>query len=86
MIWMAGAGSLLLLVLMAIGLVDVARSRDTMETPQLVIWAIVIILLPVIGLVSYLLWRIARSDAMVESMDFQDEHSSKGQSYPPVGR
>ena len=86
MVWMAGAGSLLLLVLMAIGLVELARNRDKMETPQVVIWAIVIILLPVIGLVSYLLWRIARSDALVESMDFQDEHSGKGQSYPPIGR
>lgn len=86
MIWMAGAGSLLLLVLVAVGLIDLARNRDKIETPQLVIWAIVIILLPVIGLVSYLLWRIARSDALVESMDFQAEHSSKGQSYPPIGR
>ncbi|MCL1692160.1 MAG: PLD nuclease N-terminal domain-containing protein [Actinomycetia bacterium] len=86
MIWLAGAGSLLLLVLVVVGLVDLGRNRDKIETPQVVIWAIVIVLVPVIGLVSYLLWRIARSDAMVESMDFQDEHSSKGQSYPPVGR
>ncbi len=86
MIWMAGAGSLLLLVLIVIGLVDLARNRHKMETPQLVIWAIVIILLPVIGLVAYLFWRIARSDAMVESMDFQEQHSGKGKSYPPIGR
>ncbi len=86
MIWLAGAGSLLILVLVVVGLVDLGRNRGKMETPQVVIWAIVIILVPVVGLVSYLLWRIARSDAMVESMDFQDEHSSKGQSYPPVGR
>ena len=86
MVWFAGAGSLLLLVLVIVGLVDLGRNRRKIETPQVVIWAIVIILLPVIGLVSYLLWRIARSDALVESMDFQDEFSSKGQSYPPVGR
>jgi hypothetical protein len=85
-IWLAGAGSLLLLVLAVVGLADLARNRRTMETAQVVIWAIVIILLPVIGLVSYLLWRIARSDAMVDSMDFQDKHSAKGNAYPPVGR
>ncbi|MEA2022994.1 MAG: PLD nuclease N-terminal domain-containing protein [Actinomycetota bacterium] len=83
---MAGAGSLLLLVLMVIGLVDLARNRHRMETPQLVIWAIVIIFLPIIGLVAYLLWRIARSDAMVESMDFHDEYASKSGSREIIGR
>ena len=86
MIWMAGAGSLLVLVLVVIGLVDLARNRHEMETSQVVIWAIVVVLLPVVGLVGYLLWRLARSDAMQESMDFQDEHSGKGNAYPPIGR
>ncbi len=86
MIWMAGAGSLLLLVLMVIGLVDLARNRHKMETSQVVIWAIVIVLLPAVGLISYLLWRVARSDAIVDSMEFQDKHSGKGTAYPPIGR
>jgi hypothetical protein len=57
-----------------------------METSQVVIWAIVVVLLPVVGLVGYLLWRLARSDAMQESIDFQNEHSGKGNAYPPIGR
>jgi hypothetical protein len=85
-IWIAGAGSLLVLVLVVIGLVDLARNRHEMETSQVVIWAIVVVLLPVVGLVGYLLWRLARSGAMRESMDFQDEHSGKGKAYPPIGR
>jgi len=86
MVWIAGTGSLLLLVLVAIGLFDLVRNRHRMETHQVVIWAIVIVLVPVIGLVSYLLWRLARSDSMQESMDFQREHSDKTQPYPPIGR
>jgi hypothetical protein len=85
-IWIAGAGSLLVLVLVVIGLVDLGRNRHEMETSQVVIWAIVVVLLPVVGLVGYLLWRLARSGAMQESMDFQDEHSGKGKAYPPIGR
>ena len=86
MIWIAGAGSVLLLVLVAIGLVDLIRNRHRMETYQVVIWAIVIVLVPVIGLVSYLLWRLARSDSMQESMDYQKDFSGKSEPYPPIGR
>lgn len=86
MIWFAGAGSVLLLVLVAIGLVDLIRNRHKMETHQVVLWAIVIVLMPVIGPVSYLAWRLARSDSMQESIDFQSEHSDKSKSYPPIGR
>ena len=57
-----------------------------METYQVVIWAIVIVLVPVIGLVSYLLWRLARSDSMQESMEFQKDYSGKSEPYPPIGR
>jgi len=85
-IWIAGAGSVLLLVLMAIGLVDLFANRHKMKTYQVVIWAIVIVVVPVIGLVSYLLWRLARSDSMQESMEYQKDYSSKSEPYPPVGR
>ncbi len=86
MIWMAGAGSVLLLVLVVVGLADLIGNRHKMETRQVVIWAVVIVLVPVIGLVSYLLWRLARSDSMQGSIDFQNEHSGKSESYPPIGR
>ena len=74
MIWLAGGGTLLLLVLLAVGIFDLMRNRDTMDTPRIVLWLIVLVVLPVVGLVIYLLWRLARSDAMVDAMDFQDEH------------
>ena len=64
MIWFAGAGAVLLLVLVTIGLVDLIRNRHKMETYQVVLLAIVIVLMPVIGPVSYLAWRLARSDSM----------------------
>ncbi len=86
MVWIAGAGSLLLLVLMVVGLVDLIRNRHKMETRQVAIWALVLVLLPGVGLVSYLLWRLARSESMQGAIDFQDEHSAKGKSYPPIGR
>ncbi len=61
MIWMAGAGSLLLIVLLAVGLWDLTRNRHTMGTRTVVIWALVLIFLPVLGLVWYLFWRISRA-------------------------
>jgi len=73
-IWLAGGGTLLLLVFLVVGLIDLMRNRETMDTTQVVLWLIVLVVLPVVGLVAYLLWRLARSDAMVGAMDFQDEH------------
>ena len=72
--WLAGGGSLLLLALLVVGIVDLLHNRDTMNTRWVVLWLIALVALPVVGLVSYLLWRLARSDAMVASMDFQDDH------------
>ena len=86
MVWMAGAGSLLLLVLLVIGLVNLIRNRHKMETSQVVIWAILIVLLPVIGLVAYLLWRIARSESMQDAIDFHDEYADKRGSTEIIGR
>jgi hypothetical protein len=85
-IWVAGGGGLLLFVLMVLGLVDLMRQRHTMERWQIVVWAAVLVLLPVVGLVGYLFWRIARSENMRGAIDFQDEHSGKSESYPPIGR
>ena len=64
MIWMAGAGSLLLVVLLLLGLWDLTRNRNTMGTRTVVIWTLVLIFLPVLGLVWYLFWRISRSEIL----------------------
>jgi heme/copper-type cytochrome/quinol oxidase subunit 2 len=74
-IWIAGAGGLLLLVLVIIGLVDLYRHRHTMETWQVVVWALVLIFVPVGGLVVYLVWRISRSDTMQDAQAYQQEQS-----------
>lgn len=63
-IWIAGAGSLLLLVLLILGLWGLTRNRYTMGTRTGVIWALVLILLPVLGLVWYLFWRISRAEML----------------------
>ena len=86
MIWAVGAGSVVLLAFVAIGLIELVRNRHRMETYQVVIWAVVIVLVPLFGLVAYLLWRISRSESMQDSIDFQKEFSDKGESYPPIGR
>jgi heme/copper-type cytochrome/quinol oxidase subunit 2 len=72
MVWAIGAGSLVLLVLIALGLIDLIRNRHRMETWQVVVWAVVLVVVPVVGLISYVLWRIARSDDMQDSIDFQN--------------
>jgi heme/copper-type cytochrome/quinol oxidase subunit 2 len=63
-IWIAGAGSLLLVVLLALGIWDLMRNRHTMGTKTVVIWALVLIFLPVLGLVWYLFWRISRAEIL----------------------
>ncbi len=83
MVWIAGSASLILLVLEIVVLIDLVKYRHSMETWQLVAWAVFILIVPVVGLVSYLLWRIARSDAMAESIEFQDKHSKGKRQLPP---
>lgn len=78
MIWAAGAGSLVLLLLVVAGLFDLIRNRHKMETSQVVLWAVLIVLIPVIGLVAYLFWRIFRSEAMQDAIDFQEEQPGMG--------
>jgi heme/copper-type cytochrome/quinol oxidase subunit 2 len=85
-IWLTGGGSLLLLVLLAVGIYDLIGHRDTMDTRQVVLWLIVVVVLPVVGLVVYLLWRLARSDAMVDAMDYQDEHPVDPMDRPGLSR
>jgi hypothetical protein len=84
-IWIAGAGSLLLAVFGIVGLVDLYRNRHTMETWQVAVWALVIVLVPIAGLIVYLFWRLSRSETMQDAMDYRDEvHGGHGPT-PPVG-
>lgn len=83
MVWIAGTASLIVVVFEIIALIDLVKVRHSMETWQLVAWAVFILVVPLIGLFSYLLWRIARSDAMTESIDFQDQYSKGNRQLPP---
>jgi hypothetical protein len=64
---------LLLIVLAVVGLVELIRTGDTMETWQVVVWAVLIVLAPVIGLVVFLFWRLSRSEAMQDAIDFHEQ-------------
>jgi hypothetical protein len=54
-----------------------------MKTWEVVAWAAFILIVPLIGLFSYLLWRISRGDALTESMEFQDKYSKGDRELPP---
>jgi hypothetical protein len=83
MVWIAGTASLVLIVFEIIALIDLVKYRHSMETWQLFAWGAFILIVPLIGLFSYLLWRIAHSDAMEESMEFQDKYSKGDRQLPP---
>jgi hypothetical protein len=53
-----------------------------METWQVVVWAVLIVLIPIGGLVSYLFWRIFRSEAMQGAIAVNDESNAGW--HPPV--
>jgi hypothetical protein len=83
-VWIVGAGSLLLLVVTVAGLVDVLRNRDRMKTTEVVAWSIFIVILPFVGVISYFLWRISHSETMQESMEYQDDHPIESDERPPI--
>lgn len=85
MIWIAGAGSLLLLIFVIAGLVDLFRHRSTMKTWQTAVWAFALILIPVAGLILYLFWRLARSETMQDARSYQTERFGDTGPTPPVG-
>ncbi len=85
MVWMVGAGSLVLLVFMILGLIDLFGHRDSMGTGQVVAWALFIVFIPIVGLFTYLFWRISRSDAMQDSMDYNDRSGGASRPLPPRG-
>jgi uncharacterized membrane protein YbhN (UPF0104 family) len=82
-VWIAGSVSLVVVVLEIITLVNLVRYRRHLETWQVVLWAVFIVVVPLIGMTSYLLWRISRSDALVESMEYEDEFSKGDKKLPP---
>jgi len=84
-VWMVGAGSLVLLVFMILGLVDLFKQRASMSTGQTVGWALFIIIVPIIGLFSYLFWRISRSDAMQDAIDYNAGKGGPSRPLPPRG-
>ena len=83
MVWIAGSVSMVVVVLEIITLVNLVRYRHHLETWQVILWAVFIVVVPFIGMTSYLFWRIARSDDMTESMDFQDKYSKGNRQLPP---
>lgn len=86
--WLIGTGSVLLIALWVIGLVDLFRYRHRMEMWQLIVWAALIILLPLIGLIAYLFWRISRSEAMSDALSVQHEEGGPSGRSPinPIDR
>lgn len=68
MAYWIGTGTVIVVILAILGLVDLFRNRHTMETWQVVLWAALIILIPLVGLIAYLFWRISRSEAMEDAL------------------
>jgi hypothetical protein len=69
---------------MVAGLADLFRIRHTIGTPQRVLWAALIVMLPIAGLISYLFWRIARADSMQEAMHYHDDQSEGTDPESPI--
>lgn len=84
MVWLIGGAGLIMVALIAVGLLDLFKIRDSIHTPQLVLWAVVIVLLPAVGLTAYLFWRISRAEALQDAMSFHDQNIEGEQPGPPV--
>ena len=83
MVLIAGSVSLVVVVLEIITLVNLVRYRRHLETWQVVLWAVFIVLVPLIGMTSYLMWRVSRSDALVDSIEYEEEFSKGNKELPP---
>jgi hypothetical protein len=83
MVWIAGSVSLVVVVLEIITLVNLVRYRHHLETWQVVLWAVFILVVPFIGMFSYLMWRVSGSDALLESMEFDEKYSKSNKKLPP---
>jgi membrane protein implicated in regulation of membrane protease activity len=83
-VWLIGGGSFLLVLLIVAGLVDLAKTRHTIETPQLVLWTAVIVILPVAGLIAYLFWRISRAESMQDALHYGEDHGDRTDPESPI--
>lgn len=83
MVWIAGSVSLVVVVLEIITLVNLVRYRRHLETWQVVLWAVFIVGVPLIGMTAYLMWRISRSDALADSIEYEDELPRGNKKLPP---
>jgi hypothetical protein len=69
MIWVAwGSVSVILVVVVVLGLVHLSRHSDKMTGGQKVMWAVLIVLVPFVGLIGYLFWQLEHSEAMSDAM------------------
>lgn len=59
------AGSVVIVIVGMIGLWDLWRSRSSLETWQFSIWGIFIVILPLLGVIAWLLYRISKSEAII---------------------
>jgi hypothetical protein len=74
--WVFGLGVLgaFALVLWVVGLLDLLRSRDDLDTRQRTAWLLVIVLLPVIGTVIYFVRRPTSEREFEQAVRAQTRH------------
>jgi hypothetical protein len=74
--WVFGLGVLgaFALVLWVVGLLDLLRSRDDLDTRQRTAWLLVIVLLPIIGTVLYFVRRPTSQREFEQAVRAQTRH------------
>jgi hypothetical protein len=74
--WVFGFGVLgaLALALWVVGLLDVLRGRDDLDTRQRTAWILVIVLLPIIGTVIYFIRRPTSEREFEQAVRAQTRH------------
>lgn len=84
------AGSVMVVIVGLIGLWDVWRTRSKLTTWHLSVWILAIVLLPVFGVVAWLLYRISKAQAIIDGFDTAagtleppDDHRTRA--IPPSG-
>ena len=80
---LAGAG-VLVVIAWIIGLIDIFRYRHRLGTGMLVVWLLVIFVIPVIGVISWLLYRISKSEAMIEALEAGNTRPEDTPPLPPM--
>jgi hypothetical protein len=62
--------------MVVLGLVHLIRHNVLMPSGQKVKWALLIVLLPVIGLIGYVFWQLEHSEAMESAMSGRRDESA----------